>query len=116
LDLPNETDGQPKSFEHYLWHTAQLLEADGLIVRARLVIGAPADAILRVSSEEQADLIVMATHGRSGLSRLALGSVAEEVIRHADLPVLLVRPVQAPDSISIAPDMYRQQETFSPRR
>ena len=62
------------------------------LVKDALNATAPADAILRVSAEEQADLIVMATHGRSGMRRLILGSVAEEIMRHATLPVVLVRP------------------------
>lgn len=57
----------------------------------RLLTGAPADAIVQLAAEEYADLIVMATHGRTGLRRLLMGSVAEEVIRHAPCPVLTVR-------------------------
>lgn len=79
--------------ERYLSRVARRLRAEGVTARARLVFGAPSDAILRASSEERADLIVMASHGRSGVSRLVLGSVAEEIVRHADLPVVLVRPV-----------------------
>jgi nucleotide-binding universal stress UspA family protein len=93
--LPDETE----PFERYLQRVAQRLGADGFTARARLVIGAPADAILRVSAEEQADLIVIATHGRSGLSRLMLGSVAEEIVRHADRPVVLVRPSVASETV-----------------
>jgi nucleotide-binding universal stress UspA family protein len=53
--------------------------------------GAPAAEILRVAAETKASLIVIATHGRTGLRRLALGSVAERVIREARCPVLVVR-------------------------
>ena len=53
--------------------------------------GAPAAEILRIAAERQASLIVIATHGRTGLERLALGSVAERVIRAAPCPVLVVR-------------------------
>jgi nucleotide-binding universal stress UspA family protein len=86
--MPDATD----PFERYLQRVAQRLEAEGFTARARLVFGTPADAILRAGSEELADLIVMASHGRNGVSRLVLGSVAEEIVRHADLPVVLVRP------------------------
>ena len=48
--------------------------------------------IARVARQEGADLIVMATHGRTGLARLTTGSVATEVLQHAQTPVLLVRP------------------------
>jgi nucleotide-binding universal stress UspA family protein len=53
--------------------------------------GPVARAILDAAAEVHADMIVMGTHGREGLSRFLLGSVAEEVIRHADAPVLTVR-------------------------
>lgn len=53
--------------------------------------GSPAVEILRIAAEKHASLIVIATHGRTGLVRLALGSVAERVIRNAPCPVLVVR-------------------------
>jgi nucleotide-binding universal stress UspA family protein len=56
-----------------------------------LAIGAPAEAILNVAATALADLIVMATHGRSGVSRLWLGSVAAKVAQGAEVPLLLVR-------------------------
>jgi len=59
--------------------------------RRRVVEGDPADVILRVADEEKADLIVMGTHGRTGLTRLLMGSVAESVLRRADCPVLTYR-------------------------
>jgi nucleotide-binding universal stress UspA family protein len=53
--------------------------------------GDPATAILQVARERQCDLIVLGTHGRSGLGRLLMGSVAEEVVRKAACPVLTVK-------------------------
>jgi nucleotide-binding universal stress UspA family protein len=53
--------------------------------------GTPAQEILRIADERQVSLIVIATHGRTGLMRLALGSVAERVVRDAPCPVLVVR-------------------------
>jgi nucleotide-binding universal stress UspA family protein len=53
--------------------------------------GLPTDAICRVASRLHADLIVMGTHGREGLSHLLLGSVAERTLRRAPCPVLTVR-------------------------
>lgn len=49
-----------------------------------------ADAILEVAAEESVDLIVLASHGRSGMTRWMLGSVAEKVSRHAEVPVTIV--------------------------
>jgi universal stress protein A len=54
-------------------------------------IGDPRDTIIDAAKEVSADLIVMGTHGRRGLSRVMMGSVAEDVIRHAPCPVLVVR-------------------------
>ena len=54
----------------------------------RLISGQPASAIARLAEDENIDMIVMGTHGRSGLSRLLMGSVAEAVVRHAKCPVL----------------------------
>lgn len=51
----------------------------------------PAEAILEVAKERGADLVVMATHGRRGLNRLLLGSQANAVITHSEIPVLVVR-------------------------
>lgn len=53
--------------------------------------GSPADEIIRIAGERQADLIVIATHGRTGFRHLFLGSTAERVVRHVQCPVLVVR-------------------------
>lgn len=58
----------------------------------RFVQGFPAGGILSVAKEEDVDLIVMCSHGRTGLSRVLLGSVAEEVMRKAECPVMIVKP------------------------
>jgi len=56
-----------------------------------LVEGTPAEAIVRFADREGVDLIVMGTHGRTGISRALMGSVAEAVVRHASCPVLTFR-------------------------
>lgn len=56
-----------------------------------LVEGDPARQILRVASEKNCDLIVIGTHGRKGLTRMLMGSVAEEVVRNAECPVLTIK-------------------------
>lgn len=60
-------------------------------LRVRIETGEPSDAILRVAKEGGTDLIVMGTHGRTGLSRLLIGSVAEAVLRRSTCPVLTLR-------------------------
>ena len=56
-----------------------------------IIGGAAADPILREATRQRADLIVLGTHGRRGVRRLVLGSDAEQVLRNATVPVLLVR-------------------------
>lgn len=61
-------------------------------VETQVVVGAPVAEILTTARVKGADLIAMGTHGRSGVARLVMGSVAEEVLRKAPCPVLTVRP------------------------
>ncbi len=66
---------------------------DGVPVSTRIdMCGDPARGIEMIVEDEHADRIVMSTHGRSGLTYLAHGAVADEVLRHATVPVTLVRP------------------------
>lgn len=68
---------------------AEQLGARGVSVQSAL--GTPFADIIRVAREEDADLIVMGTHGRTGLAHALLGSVTEKVVRKAPCPVLTVR-------------------------
>lgn len=75
-------------------HLAPLVasaEARGVPTEFRVVFGHPAATILEVATREGVDMIVMGTHGRTGLVRAMMGSVAEEIVRHADVPVVTVR-------------------------
>ncbi|HET7876341.1 MAG TPA: universal stress protein [Methylomirabilota bacterium] len=63
----------------------------GVRAQAALVEGLPADRILRFAQARRADLVVIGTHGRTGLGKLFMGSVAERVLRRARCPVLTVR-------------------------
>ncbi len=75
--------------EAYLADLAKMLSAEGQAVSTEVIDGMAGKAIVRVA--EPGDLIVMATHGRTGMKRWFIGSVAEEVLRHASVPILLVR-------------------------
>ncbi len=79
------------------------LEAEGYAVSTEVRFGEPADEIVEAANSLHVDLVAMATHGRTGLSRLVLGSVAEAVLRRLTLPVLLVR------SGGVKPDMWGRQ-------
>lgn len=63
----------------------------GVEFQHRLAIGAPAAEICRIAADERAEMIVLGTHGRTGVFRLLMGSVAESVLRHAPCPVLVFR-------------------------
>jgi len=79
----------PQSIKEDLRAQLEALPAEdsGIRVERRLEEGSPAPEILCVAQEANADLIVMGTHGRTGLSRLLMGSVAERVVRRALCPV-----------------------------
>jgi nucleotide-binding universal stress UspA family protein len=66
------------------------LPMQGVPVHTRVLVGAPPELIVATAFEAAADLIVMSTHGRTGLTRLLYGSVAEAVLRGSPVPVLLV--------------------------
>ena len=76
----------------YLEGIAAPLREAGMRVRTLLDERPPADAILHVATREEVDLIVMSTHGRGGLSRMLMGSVAESVFRATSRTVMLVKP------------------------
>ena len=75
----------------YLEKTSRGLESKGATVKIKTGIGNPADEIIRVADEINANLIAMSTHGRSGISRWAFGSISDRVLRGATKPILLVR-------------------------
>ena len=70
------------------------VSAEELVVEADW----PHEGILQVAAERDADLIVMGTHGRTALARAVIGSVADKVVRRADVPVVLVPLVNESDS------------------
>jgi nucleotide-binding universal stress UspA family protein len=85
--VESETDAAAR----YLKTVSERLQAKGLKVSTALTEGLAAGAILEYAKESNASLIALSTHGRGGLSRAVTGSVADAVVRHSDVPVLLVR-------------------------
>lgn len=69
---------------------ASELRRRGITVRSRVEIGEPVEVILRVAAEVDPAMIVIGTHGRSGIARVLLGSIAERILRMADRPVVTV--------------------------
>lgn len=83
--------------EHYLASVKDSLEKRGVKnIETHVWYGPAAPAIIEAARVYKADLIVMSTHGRSGLGRLVFGSVAESVLRGSTAPILLLRPSGAP--------------------
>jgi nucleotide-binding universal stress UspA family protein len=69
------------------------VEAAGVEVTRQVIVGPPSREIVKVAAAEKVDLIVIATHGRTGFSHLFMGSVAERVVRTAPCPVMTIRPM-----------------------
>jgi nucleotide-binding universal stress UspA family protein len=76
----------------YLQSKATALERAGLVLEPVVCFGNAAEEVLRLAEESQSNLIVIATHGRSGIERWRLGSVADKVIRAASCPTLVIGP------------------------
>lgn len=97
--VPPETGGVANEREHWRGQLEQIRPVDPAIaVRHVLLEGHPADEIVRYAAESGADLVVLGTHGRTGLERLLMGSVTESVLRGARCSVLAVKMPQAPAS------------------
>jgi nucleotide-binding universal stress UspA family protein len=75
----------------YLINTGQSLKKRGVVIKTMTSNGNAADEILKAADETNADLIAMSTHGRSGLRRLAFGSITDKVLHGSKIPVLMVR-------------------------
>lgn len=74
------------------WRARRAPEAGSVRIILHQRVEAPAREIAKLAADVQADLVVVGTHGRRGLARLVLGSVAESAVRLAPCPVLVVRP------------------------
>lgn len=93
---PEILDAERKHCEAYLENLRQELESEGLRVHCSCRSGDAASEILDEAAQARVTMIAIGTHGRTGLSRFLLGSVAERVARHAPCPVLLVRVGEPP--------------------
>lgn len=94
-----------RSGEIVLQHAMNAVKAEGVDADSRMVenfMGRVAEAIVDEAGKWRADLIVMGTHGRRGVSHLFLGSDAEMVVRMSDVPVLLVRAPASAEALQAA--------------
>ena len=90
--LPRIREEARAEARKYLTGVARQLRQKGLDISVEMVHGSPASTITEMARAADHDMIALTTHGRSGISRLLLGSVAESVIRKSGDPVLIVRP------------------------
>ena len=87
--LRDAAKGMRAANEDYLAKAAAKLQKEGINARTVVTEGTAADEILKYASKNKVDLIIMSSHGRSGATRWAFGSVADRVVRHATVPVLV---------------------------
>ncbi len=92
LTIPRSTEDDLRLAEEYLSRLASSWQAKDIDTKWEVLFGAPAASIVNCARIQKAAFIAMSTHGRSGLSRMVFGSVADEVMREAGIPVLMVRP------------------------
>ena len=92
MPLADISEQLEDSAERQLPKLAECDECAGLDVEEIIVHGDAAAEIVRVATEQEVDLIVISSHGRTGLGRMIFGSTAESVVRHAACPVLVVKP------------------------
>jgi len=90
--MEQETEKCKQACERYLSVIEERLRNAGIKVRSEVLMGKPADEIVDYASKTSFNLVVMATHGRSGVGRWAFGSVADRVLHGVSSPLLLVRP------------------------
>lgn len=77
--------------EKYLKEIAARLEKGGIKTRTAIIFGKPADALKEYAASQKADLVIIASHGRSGISRWVWGSVADRLLRSVCTPVMMIR-------------------------
>ncbi|APW99130.1 universal stress protein UspA [Halobiforma lacisalsi AJ5] len=94
----SSTDDTDDQLEELLGEASERLETAGAIaaehdrpLETDVAIGSPAQQIIECAEENDLDHVVMGSHGRSGVTRILLGSVAEVVVRHSSVPVTVVR-------------------------
>jgi nucleotide-binding universal stress UspA family protein len=83
--------GNEKGARDYLDGVVRRVKLDSIKVKAELIKGRPAESIAEYATANDIDLITIATHGRSGVSRWAWGSVADRILRSVCVPVMMVR-------------------------
>ena len=100
LPIADISDQLEDSAERELPKLGECEECAGIEVEELIVHGEAASEIVRVAKEKEVDLIVVSSHGRTGLGRILFGSTAEAIVRHAPCPVLVVKPANEAEGSS----------------
>ena len=87
-----------QKLENYLTEAANTLTTEGITIKTHVIHPEPlkgaAEVIIDYAEANEIDLLIMSTHGRTGISRWAFGSVADRVVRYSKVPVLIIPPAQ----------------------
>jgi nucleotide-binding universal stress UspA family protein len=118
----HKSGGRAKNSELVMQETAQqamkkfVVESVDEYVEVKQVIrlGHPADEIARYAKEERMDLIIIATHGRTGLAHVMIGSIAEKVIRISSVPVLAIKPTAVIEKLIAEEDVVEELHLQEP--
>jgi len=92
VDLYAVQNANIKAAKEYLPKVESQLSSEGFNVSSEILVGRAAETIAEFAKQNAIDLIAIATHGRSGVSRWVWGSVADKVLRSSYVPVLVIRP------------------------
>ena len=102
-----QTDQRQREADYLQAAAARVSAERGVAVRPVLLTGSVADALAHYAERTRPDLIVMTTHGRGGLERVWLGSIADALIRQVSAPVLLIRPTDLTPSFAADAPLFR---------
>jgi nucleotide-binding universal stress UspA family protein len=94
-DLKKINNEAKKETHKYLDSILERLNRSGIKATHIILMGKPAESITEYATDNNIDLLIMATHGRSGLTKLFWGSIAEKVLRSINIPVLLVKATES---------------------
>jgi len=92
IKMPAALGKMQRQGQRYLNRIAKRLTKKGIRVETSVLLGRPADEIRSFAEEQGVDLIIMSSHGRSGRSKWALGSISDKMLRADQFPIMLIKP------------------------
>ncbi len=99
IDFTPLQNASVKAAEGYVAKVQSQLSSEGLNVSSEVLVGRAAETIMEFAKKNAVDIIAIATHGRSGISRWVFGSVADKLLRSSHVPILMIRPAGTKSSI-----------------